>query len=152
MIRYWGHKGKVNVVRSVLNFLIADGEAGALYYPSRIAVGDGRVYVSDAYNNRVQVFDSEGRFIRSFGGMGLWGGRFRVASGIALGGDHTVWVADFYNNRIEQFDRTGNFLRALGGRGKAPGRFAGPTGVAVGGDGSIYIADWGNHRVQRLVP
>lgn len=152
LIRLWGHKGKVNVVRSALNFLLPDGKGGALYYPSRIAVGGGRVYVSDAYNNRVQVFDGEGHFIRSFGGMGLWGGRFRVVSGIAVAAAGTLWVADFYNNRIEQFDREGNFLRALGGKGKSPGRFSGPTGVAVGSDGAIYIADWGNDRVQRLVP
>jgi len=148
----WGKQSKVNVVRSALNFLISDGHEGEFYYPSRIAIGtDNRVYVSDAYNNRVQVFDTEGRFIRSIGGMGLWGGRFRVASGIAVGADGSLFVADFYNNRIQHFDRAGGFIGAWGGKGDKPGQFSGPTGVGVSGDGQTYVTDWGNHRIQSVL-
>ncbi len=149
-IRTWGKQGKVNVVRSALNFLISDDHEGEFYYPSRIAIGtDNRVYVSDAYNNRVQVFDTEGRFIRSIGGMGLWGGRFRVASGIAIGADNSLFVADFYNNRIQHFDHDDHFIESWGGKGNRPGQFSGPTGVGVSGNGYIYVTDWGNHRMQR---
>jgi len=150
-IRTWGKKGKVNVVRSALNFLISDDHQGEFYYPSRIAIGlNNYVYVSDAYNNRVQVFDSQGGFIRSIGGMGLWGGRFRVSSGIAVGADDNLFVADFYNNRIQQFDDEGRFIKAWGGKGNRLGQISGPTGVAVNHDGQIYIADWGNHRIQKF--
>jgi len=149
-IRTWGEQGKVNVVRSALNFLIPDDHDGEFYYPSRIAIGaDDRVYVSDAYNNRVQVFDSSGRFLHSIGGMGLWGGRFRVASGLAVASDDSLFVADFYNNRIQHFDHDGRFLTAWGGKGNKPGQFSGPTGVAVNRSGQIYVADWGNHRIQQ---
>jgi len=106
------------VVRSALNFLISDNHKGEFYYPSRIAIGfDDLVYVSDAYNNRVQIFDSQGGFVRSIGGMGLWGGRFRVSSGIAVDADNDLFVADFYNNRIQQFDDEGRFIKAWGGKG-----------------------------------
>jgi len=147
----WGHKGKVNVVRSALNFLISDGHRSEFYYPSRIAIGaDDHVYVSDAYNNRVQVFDSQGHFIQSIGGMGLWGGRFRISSGLAIAADHSLFVADFYNNRIQHFDKKGDYLAAWGGKGDIPGRFNGPTGVAIASDNSILVADWGNHRIQKF--
>jgi len=149
-IRAWGKKGKVNVVRSALNFLIPDGHKGEFYYPSRIAIGpDDLVYVSDAYNNRVQVFASDGRFLHSIGGMGLWGGRFRVASGLAVGTDGSLFAADFYNNRIQHFDREGHFLKGWGGKGDQAGQFSGPTGIAVNRDGQVYVADWGNHRIQQ---
>jgi len=152
-IRAWGTQGKVSVVRSALNFLIADDHESEFYYPSRIAIGpDDRVYVSDAYNNRVQVFDSEGRFLHSIGGMGLWGGRFRVASGLAVAPDGSLFVADFYNNRIQHFDHQGGFIQAWGGKGNQPGQFSGPTGVAISHDRKIYIADWGNHRIQYFKP
>jgi sugar lactone lactonase YvrE len=82
--------------------------------------------------------------------MGLWGGRFRVSSGIAIGVDDTLLVADFYNNRIQQFDDEGRFIKAWGGKGNRLGQISGPTGVAVNHDGQIYIADWGNHRIQKL--
>jgi len=44
-IRTWGKKGKVNIVRSALNFFISDDHEGGFYYPSRIAIGlDDKVY------------------------------------------------------------------------------------------------------------
>ncbi len=143
----WGKKGKVNVVRSALNFLISDGHDGEFYYPSRIATdSNDQVYVSDAYNNRVQVFDSQGHFIQSIGGMGLWGGRFRISSGLAIDAYGDLFVADFYNNRIQHFDKKGGYIAAWGGAGS----FNGPTGVAIASDGSILVTDWGNHRIQKF--
>ncbi len=151
LIRVWGKRGKVNVVRSALNFLISDDRESEFYYPSRIAVGtDDHIYVSDAYNNRVQVFDAKGHFLHQIGGVGLWGGRFRVASGLAVSRDGSLFVADFYNNRIQHFDHQGRFLAAWGAKGNRPGFFSGPTGVAVSRNGQIYVADWGNHRMQRF--
>ncbi|MDX8403484.1 MAG: NHL repeat-containing protein [Mariprofundaceae bacterium] len=149
----WGKKGKVNVVRSALNFLMPGGHNGEFYYPSRIAIApNDHVYISDAYNNRVQVFDSHGLFIQSIGGMGLWGGRFRISSGLAIDSGGSLFVADFYNNRIQHFDAKGNYLAAWGGEKGKSGYFNGPTGVAITSDGSILVADWGNHRVQQFLP
>jgi len=152
-VRTWGRKGKVNVVLSAVNFLLPEIRRSEFYYPSRIAIGpDDRIYVSDAYNNRVQVFDTDGRFLRDIGGMGLWGGRFRVAAGIAAARDGSLFVGDFYNNRIQHFDKNGRFLAAWGGKGDMPGQFSGPTGVATDSQGNVYAADWGNHRIQKFQP
>ncbi|GAV20678.1 tripartite motif-containing protein 71 [Mariprofundus micogutta] len=148
-IRNWGRKGKVNVVSSALNFLRPDDHEDEFYYPSRIAIGsDDRVYVSDSYNNRVQVFTSEGDFLQSIGGMGLWGSRFRISSGLVIAADNSIFVADFYNNRIQHFDQKGHFISAWGGAD----HLNGPTGVALTPDGSVVVADWGNHRIQQFSP
>ena len=41
---------------------------------ARVVVGpDHLVYVADSYNNRVQVFTPEGKFLRKWGGLGLLG-------------------------------------------------------------------------------
>jgi len=151
-IRTWGEKGKVNVVLSAMNFLLPTMRQSEFYYPSRISIGpDDRVYVSDAYNNRVQVFDTKGRFLQAIGGMGLWGGRFRVAAGIAAASDGSLYVGDFYNNRVQHFDGKGNYLAEWGQTGRAPGHFNGPTGVAIAPDGSLLVTDWGNHRIQKFL-
>ncbi len=152
-IRAWGKKGKVNVVLSAINFLLPEMSRSEFYYPSRIAIGpNDRIYVSDAYNNRVQVFDTEGHWLQSIGGLGLWGGRFRVAAGISVVRDGSLFIGDFYNNRIQHFDKNGHFLDAWGKGGSKPGQFSGPTGVAESPDGSVYETDWGNHRIQRFRP
>jgi DNA-binding beta-propeller fold protein YncE len=149
LVMAWGKKGKVNVVLSAVNFLIPGNHNGEFYYPSRIAIGpDDRIHVSDAYNNRVQIFDADGRFLQSIGGLGVWGGRFRIASGLAVVADGSLFVADFYNHRVQHFDRDGRFLAAW----DVAGRSSGPTGVALSPDGFIYIADWGNHRILRFRP
>ena len=89
----WGEKEKVNNIRSALNFLFNEGLPGMFYFPAKIAVHpDGEVYVSDSYNNRVQVFTKGGTFLRKWGGMGFWGGRFRVASDISFGRKGRVYV------------------------------------------------------------
>ena len=150
-LRAWGEKGKVNVVISALNFLIPEDREGQFYYPSRLLVGpDNRVYTADSYNNRVQVFTSEGKFIRKWGGLGFWGSRFRVTSDIASDQTGHILVADFYNNRIQIFVMDGTYLDHFGGQGKGPGQFDGPTGLAMTPTGDLYIADFHNHRIQRF--
>jgi len=152
-MRAWGKKGKVNIVLSALNFMLPTMRQSEFYYPSRIAIGpDDRIYVSDAYNNRIQVFDTNGRFLRSIGGAGFWGGRFRIAAGLAVARDGSLFAGDFYNNRIQHFDKKGRFLAAWGESGAERGQFAGPTGVAVDAYGHVFVTDWGNHRIQRFHP
>jgi len=142
----WGKKGKVNVLRSAVNFLLPANRKGEFYYPSRIAIGpNDHIYVSDAYNNRVQVFNADGHWLQSIGGLGLWGGRFRVTAGLAVAGDGSVFVGDFYNNRIEQFDRHGGFVRTWPG-------FHGPTGVAMDARGHVLVVEWKRHRITRFRP
>lgn len=147
-LKAWGGKRKVENWRSVLSPLFPGERKGEFYYPAKIAAGDGKVYVSDSYNNRVQVFTVEGEHLAQWGGMGFWKGRFRVASGIALGPEGRVFVADFYNDRVQVFGRDGSFLTSFGNSGIGSGEFRGPLGVAVNNKGYLYVVDWKNHRVQ----
>jgi DNA-binding beta-propeller fold protein YncE len=147
----WGEKGKVNVVFSALNFLFPEDHEGQFYYPARVAVGpDNLVYVADSYNNRVQVFTPEGTFVRKWGGMGLWGGRFRVTSGMAFDQRGHILVADFYNHRVQIFKTDGTYLNRFGVQGQESGQFDGPIGLASSPAGDLYVADFHNHRIQRF--
>lgn len=148
-LREWGRKGKVNNLRSILSVITGPGREGEFYYPAKLAFGNGRVYVSDSYNNRIQVFTLEGQFLFQFGGMGFWRGSFRVASGVAVGQGGLVYAADYYNDRVQVFGPEGKFISSVGGEGTGKGEFKGPTGVTIG-KGKIYVVDWGNHRVQEF--
>ncbi len=64
----------------------------------------GRVYVADAWNNRVQVFDSSGAYLTTIGGA--WGGgsgQFRGAIAVDVDSAGNVYVADVTNHRIQKF-------------------------------------------------
>ena len=66
--------------------------------------GAGNVYVVDRENNRVQEFDSEGRFLAKWGTRGVGPGEFSQPSAIAVDCNGDVYVADTNNNRVERFN------------------------------------------------
>jgi len=124
-------------------------EDGQFNCPAGLAIdGDGNVYVAERYNNRIQVFDLQGRFLRKWGTEGEEDGQFSEPVGLAIGGDGNVYVADTSNHRIQVFDIQGRFLRKWGTRGKEGGEFIYPRGLAIDGDGNVYVADCLNHRIQ----
>lgn len=109
---------------------------------------EGNVYVADTYNNRVQVFDSNGTFMRSWGQKGSGMGDLLVPYDIAVDRQGNIYVADTYNFRIVKFNASGRFLLQWGQKGKGIGQFAFLSGIAVGPEGSIYTTDAKMHRVQ----
>jgi DNA-binding beta-propeller fold protein YncE len=71
---------------------------------------EGRVFVTDYANHRVQVFDHDGRFLAEWGEYGTDAGEFASALGVAVGGDGTVYVTDA-GKRLQAF-RVGDLPRA----------------------------------------
>ena len=109
----------------------------------------GNVYITDLGNKRVQVLNSSGAFVMSWGGHGKGDGQFKYPSGIAVDAQH-AYVADRDLNRIQKFDHNGNYISQWGGYGKNDGSMSMPNGIAVGDDGYLYVVDTGNHRVQKF--
>ncbi len=143
--------------------------AGQFNFPRAVAVdGEGRVYVADSGNNRVQVFGADGSFLREWGstckldtGEGcIDGGRgqFNEPWGIAVGPDGSVYVSDTWNHRVQKFTNDGQFVNMWGAFGSTGGElgqesiFYGPRSVTVGRDGNVYVMDTGNKRVQMFTP
>ncbi|KAJ8937025.1 hypothetical protein NQ314_012107 [Rhamnusium bicolor] len=124
-------------------------EAGCFTWPRGVAVGpDNSIVVADSSNHRVQVFDSNGRFLKEFGQYGNKEGEFDCLAGVAVNRIGQFIIADRYNHRIQVFDPSGRFLRAFGSQGTADGRFNYPWGITTDALGFIYVCDKENHRVQ----
>jgi 6-bladed beta-propeller len=80
--------------------------------PNDVAfAANGDIYVSDGYgNDRVVVFDKNGKFLRAWGKLGARPGEFSQPHSIALDSRGRVYVADRNNARIQIFDSTGKFV------------------------------------------
>ncbi len=119
---------------------------GYIYYPTDIAVSPetGDLYVSDAFNHRVQQFSASGAFIGTWGSEGSGNGQFDATYGIAVRKNGDIVVSDFGNYRVQLFAE-GTFLRQFGGFGTNPGQFSGwPTAVAIAPNDDVYVTAIGN--------
>ena len=117
--------------------------------PSNVAVDrDGNLYVSDTLNFRVEVFDAEGNFIRTFGKAGDSPGYFTRPKGIAIDGDGHVWVADAVQNRVQVFTPEGELLIWMGGNGTLPGQFSALAGLTIDKKNRVITSEQYPGRVQ----
>lgn len=117
--------------------------------PTGIAVTDTEVFVSDARNARIQVFNLDGRFKRQFGAKGDGPGQLGRPMNLIIEGDE-LSVADYWNDRIQVFGLDGVPRRVIGRAGSGPGEFNAPGGVAVAPNGDLFVADFYNQRIQHL--
>ncbi|XP_067629995.1 RING finger protein nhl-1 isoform X6 [Eurosta solidaginis] len=124
-------------------------EPGSFTWPRGVAVGpDNSFVVADSSNHRVQLFDSNGIFVKQFGEFGSREGEFDCLAGVAINRIGQYIIADRYNHRIQVLDPQGRFLRAFGSQGITDGKFNYPWGIATDSLGFIYVCDKENHRVQ----
>ena len=78
---------------------------GQLYGTFGVATASsGNIIVTDYYNSRVQIFDSQGTFLLKFGTPGVGcDGCFYYPVGVAVDATGNIYVADSNNNRIQVF-------------------------------------------------
>jgi outer membrane protein assembly factor BamB len=133
IVRTWGRQGagpgEFDVSR-------VDDNAGN----GDIAVApDGRVYVADGSNHRVQVFSPDGEFLSQFGSFGTEPGQFGSIEEIVVAPDGSVYVRDTY---LSKFTAEGKFTW----------RTRNLFGIAVRSDGMVLGTGEGRHDVQMVDP
>ena len=133
---------------------------GQFREPWGVAVGaDGTIFVADTWNGRIQVFDSQGNFLRKWGVFNIIDGENRDPlslfgpRGLAITLNGNLLVADTGNKRILEYTPAGEYVNQVGGGGVILGRFDEPVDVAVDPrTGAVYVADVWNRRIQLLTP
>ncbi len=150
-------KGEITIVAGMPDSAGSDdGSASSAKFNGPIGVAvaeDGRIFVSDTYNDRVRVIENGSvRTVaggeRGFAdGMGV-SAKFDTPLGISIWNGDKLLVADSGNRRIRVVEHDGRVwtLAGSGNEDLADGipslaSFVSPTGVTADTNGTIFIAD-----------
>jgi tripartite motif-containing protein 71 len=126
---------------------------GQLHNPYQIARGpNGRFYVADLTNSRVNVYTGRGFSRGQIGTFGTGPGQLLSPYGVTVDGAGNVYASDRDLNKVAKFAPDGRLLGERGETGSAPGEFLSPEGLAVDRAGNLYVADTNNARVQKFAP
>ena len=140
-------------VKPVLSFGKKGSGEGMFNYPMGVAVSDrDEILVADICNHRVQVFDSDGTFLRSFGHKGENAGEFKNPTGIAINKDRNILVSEYYNHRVQIFSWEGRHLGSFGGQGSLDSQLSYPWGLSLDSTGNVIVADTGNKLIKIFTP
>lgn len=129
---------------------------GQFILPHSIAVDkEGKVYVADRQNHRIQVFNTDGKLLK------IWPEVERPTD-MVLVDDEYLFVSEL-NHRISIWDLDGTLLAHWGdeGRSNDAGLFMSPHAIAVDSRGVVYVGevcdtnaryDRGSRAIQKFVP
>lgn len=119
--------------------------------PSGLAVDrEGNLYVADTLNNRIEIFDGDGKFITTFGKAGDGPGYFARPKGVAIDGDNHIWVVDGQQDRVQVFNQEAQLLISFGGHGLLPGMFQGIVGIVIDKNNRVFTSEIFPGRVQQF--
>ena len=116
---------------------------GEFMNPRGIAI-DGNtndIFIADYNNTRIQVLNTEGEYLRSFGTDHL-----KEPRGICVSQDG-VFVTDRARDCLLRFSLAGQFIKKTGSRGTTPGCFKGISGLCYEAE-LVYVCDFNVQRIQ----
>ena len=156
---------------------------GQFNQPNDVVTGpDGSIYVSDGHDaqgfttaaqvaegikrgatSRIQKFSPDGKFIKSWGGIGVKHGEFRTPHALMFDSKGRLWVADRGNHRLEIFDQNGTYLESRYTFSRVSGFFIkGETLYAIDSESAplnhpnwrngVRIGPVGEDRVEAYIP
>jgi peptidylamidoglycolate lyase len=149
----WGHKGD---------------QPGEFDIPHSITMDrEGRVYVADRTNSRIQVFKGDGTFLYQWKTPQLKRPYIsKTPQAITFGPDGYLYVVDgdaaevtgrngllvtAYREPLLRLETSGNIAEMWGSYGYYDGQLDGAHDIAVGRDGAVYVGDIFGRRVQKFV-
>jgi DNA-binding beta-propeller fold protein YncE len=115
---------------------------GGLYKPTHIQIDSkGNIFVNDAFNHQIRMFDTNGGHLKSFGYHGDVAGSFARPKGLDLDRQGHLYAADAAFENVQIFDvDSEKLLLFFGGGGTRPGNMYLPAGVHVDYANTAYFS------------
>jgi sugar lactone lactonase YvrE len=160
-IKSWGQRGKGPGEFNLVHSIAADAS--------------GNIYVADRNNRRIQVFDTEGNYLREIkidvpfdeNAKPAIGNKPDLTNYLEAGGSFTpgapwaicitpppnqvLYAADSYPGRIYKLELDGKLLGVLGRSGKQLKQFGWIHEIACPSENVLFVAEILNWRVQKLI-
>ncbi len=128
-IKTWGGKGTEQGKFDVAHGMAMDAK--------------GQLWVTDRENQRIQIFDQDGKFIREVKYAGL-------PAALDIGKQY-IYMVNGFTGQVLRMDLDGKVLAVTGKAGNGVGEFGEAHFIAVSPKGEIYVADSVNRAVQKFV-
>ena len=129
-------------------------EPGQFLRPQGLAIdSNDHLWVADASNHRIQVFDATGdsaQIVKQFGETGSNQGKLNYPYDLFFDKKGHVFVCEFGNHRIQKFTLDGTSRGTWGSPGRKIGQLHQPWGACINAKGMIHVLDSYNHRVQQF--
>lgn len=129
-------------------------EPGQFLRPQNLAVDENdHIWVVDACNDRIQVFDAtsdEATLIRIWGERGKEPGQLRYPYDLVLDGEGHIYICEFGNHRVQKLTLDGEPLGSWGTQGRGEGQLFNPWAIVRDSNERIHVLDTYNHRLHRI--
>lgn len=125
-------------------------EEGQFIAPNAVAIDkEEHIYVSDSGNNRIQIFDKDGKFVKIINGSidGKGETIFLNPRGVAIDSQGTIYIVNSMGHKVYGFDKEGKEKFQFGEMGADNGEFYLPNGLFIDERDTLYITDTVNQRV-----
>ena len=156
-----GSHGEVYVVdqgRARIVKLSSDGQSsqwgssgsgdGEFLEPTAVAVFGETVYVADSQNGRIQVFDSNGKFLNKWNVPEWQKSVWQFPDLIVDSKNKRLYASSTVTNEVIVFDLSGRRLSRL--TPTPPEKFEGPSGLGLASNRMLYVINSDGARVSRI--
>ncbi|MCP4814184.1 MAG: hypothetical protein GY888_16880 [Planctomycetaceae bacterium] len=130
LVKTWGTRGRGTGEFDLPHSIIVDAT--------------NRVLVGDRENDRIQIFDLDGKHLATWDGGAPYG--------MALDRSQRLFMADGRANQVVRINRRGTIDLRWGRKGDGAGEFNLPHMLAIDPTGHIYVAEVGGKRFQKFKP